>query len=89
MPGQLTLAIMKLSRWLRWILLAGALARAASGPVSAADFFNFLHERDTDVITVTDVTDEGKKWPQPAPGKPVYYEAMSFGSNRFPGPRVT
>ena len=37
-----------------------------------------------DVLAVTDVTDEGRSWPLPEPGKPVYYEAISFGSRNFP-----
>lgn len=42
---------------------------------------------DPDVLAVTDVTDEGRSWPLPEPGKPVYYEAVSYGSRNYPGLR--
>jgi hypothetical protein len=40
-----------------------------------------------DVLTVTDTTEEGRSWPVPKPGEPVFYEAISFGSRNFPGLR--
>src|SRR4051794_38385320 len=56
-------------------------AREAS--LHAGGLANFF-ARVPDILTVTDVTEEGRSWPVPQPGKPVYYEAVSFGSKNFP-----
>lgn len=56
-----------------------------SGRVEGGGFLGFLARREPDILTVTDVTDEGRSWPSPEPGKPVYYEAISFGTRNFPG----
>lgn len=60
------------------------------GILSAASCFgglldNIFGAQYPDVITVTDTTEEGRKWPQPEPGKPVYYEAIVFGAKNFHG----
>lgn len=54
-------------------------------PARAAGNFNFFAAREPDVLTVTDVTPEGRAWPEATPAKPVYYEAMSFGAKNFRG----
>jgi hypothetical protein len=51
----------------------------------ADGFRSFFAAREPDILTVTDVTEEGKTWPQPAPGKPIYYEAINYGARNFPG----
>ena len=51
----------------------------------AAGFLDFAAHTTPDVLTVTDVTEAGRSWPSPEPGKPVYYEAISFGARNFPG----
>lgn len=56
-----------------------------SAPLQGEGFLGFLTRREPDILTVTDVTDEGRSWPSPEPGKPVYYEAISFGTRNFPG----
>src|SRR5436190_9320126 len=61
-----------------WIFSTAGTASLYAGGL--ASFF----ARVPDVLTVTDVTDEGRSWPVPQPGRPVYYEAVSFGSKNFP-----
>lgn len=51
----------------------------------ARDFLGFYTRTTPDVLTVTEVTEAGRSWPLPEPGKPVYYEAISFGARNFPG----
>lgn len=71
---------------MRSIWLCGIVCGLLSAaPCFGGLFGNLFGEQYPDVITVTDVTAEGRKWPQPEAGKPVYYEAMVFGSKNFPG----
>jgi hypothetical protein len=73
-----------LARWSICLFLLTVLA----GPSLRADgFLSFFPPTVPDVLTVTDVTEEGRSWPLPEPGKPVYYEAVSFGSRNFPALR--
>lgn len=53
-----------------------------TGHVQGEGFLGFFSRREPDILTVTD---EGRSWPSPEPGKPVYYEAISFGTRNFPG----
>lgn len=53
---------------------------ALAGPsVYADNLFNLFRKPDIEVITVTDVTPEGKLHPSPTPQNPVYYAAISLG----------
>jgi hypothetical protein len=70
-----------LARWAAGLFFIAVLSQAS---LRARGFFDSI---DPDVLTVTDVTDEGRSWPKPEPGKPVYYEAISFGDRNFQGLR--
>jgi hypothetical protein len=65
-------------RFLLFTVLGGISLRAGGFP-------GFFGQTTPDVLTVTDVTEAGRSWPLPEPGKPVFYEAISFGSRNFPG----
>jgi len=71
----------------RWSTSAAVLLGSflLSSPLQGEGFLGFLTRREPDILTVTDVTEEGRAWPSPEPGKPVYYEAISFGTRNFPG----
>jgi len=71
-----------LARWVTCLFFAALLAKPS---LHADGFLGFFETPAPDVLTVTDVTEEGRKWPLPEPGKPVLYEAISFGSKNFPG----
>ncbi|HEX2853751.1 MAG TPA: hypothetical protein VHO24_10975, partial [Opitutaceae bacterium] len=58
---------------------------AATVSATAEGLPGFFSTREPDVLTVTDVTPEGRSWPEPDPARPVYYEAMSFGAKNFRG----
>jgi len=73
-----------LARWVAGLFFVALLAKPS---LHADGFLSFFETPAPDVLTVTDVTDEGRKWPLPEPGKPVLYEAISFGSQNFPGLR--
>jgi hypothetical protein len=62
-----------------------ALIMAAVVWLPQAAAFNFFPKTEPYILTVTDVSEEGKKWPQASPDAPVYYEAISFGSQNFQG----
>ena len=76
---------MKLPKGLSCVATGALLLLGMPQEVRAGGLLDFWRTREPDVLTVTDITDEGKNWPQPAPGKPIYYEAMSFGTKNFPG----
>jgi hypothetical protein len=67
--------------WASYLLYAALLTTPS---LHADGFLGFFETPAPDVLTVTDVTEEGRKWPLPEPGKPVLYEAISFGSKNFP-----
>jgi len=71
-----------LARCVIGLFFASLLARTS---LHASGFLDFFRTTAPDVLTVTDMTEEGRKWPLPEPGKPVIYEAISFGSKNFPG----
>ena len=73
-----------LARWVAGLFFAVLLVKTS---LHAGGFLGFFETPAPEVLTVTDVTDEGRKWPLPEPGKPVLYEAISFGSQNFPGLR--
>lgn len=69
-------------------VVAGALLGCVvfASPLCGKDFFrDFFKAREPDVLTVTDLTEEGRKWPVATPENPVYYEAISYGAKNFPG----
>jgi hypothetical protein len=68
-----------------WIVRLFLAALLTTPLLHANGFLGFFETSAPDVLTVTDMTDEGRKWPLPEPGKPVLYEAISFGSRNFPG----
>ena len=70
-----------LARWIAGLFFIVILSQAL---LRGRGFFDPV---DPDVLTVTDVTDEGRSWPQPEPGKPIYYEAISYGDRNFQGLR--
>ena len=61
---------------------AALLLFAGPGAVSAGLMEKFLH-RDVDVITVTDVTDDGKILPAATPDKPIRYQLIYVGEISF------
>jgi hypothetical protein len=69
----------------RWNLSLMLFSVLAGSSLRAAGLLDFSTPTTPDVLTVTDVTEEGRSWPSPEPGKPVFYEAISFGSGNFPG----
>jgi hypothetical protein len=71
-----------LARWNLSLIFFTVLAGSSLRAIGLLDFSN---PTTPDVLTVTDVTEEGRSWPLPEPGKPVFYEAISFGSGSFPG----
>lgn len=62
-------------------MLAGLILGCA--PSALADFFSTLFPHDIDVITVTDVTEAGRAYPQATPAKPVYYKIIDLGQESF------
>lgn len=74
---------MKLPQFARrgWLF---AFVLCSAAPLRSGSLANFF-TRVPDMVTVTDVTEEGRTWPVPEPGEPVYYEAVSFGAKNFPG----
>lgn len=62
---------------LRVILSSLVVVSLLSSPTFAS--VGSLFQKELIVFTVTDVTDVGKTYPRPQPGKPVYYEACSLG----------
>jgi len=69
-----------------WIVGFAGLTIAGPTGLRASSLFDVLLRRgEAPVLTVTDFTEEGKKWPEASPKAPVYYEAISFGTKNFPG----
>lgn len=48
-------------------------------PLARANFLSKFFAHDIDVITVTDMTDEGRKLPETTPKAPVYYMIIDLG----------
>ncbi len=67
------------------LALRGTAAEPATAFQRAAE--RFLH-KDVDVITVTDITREGRAYAPATPEKPVYCKIMYFGYMEFNGARV-
>jgi len=68
--GPATLAFFKLGRWLSLTVLA-----VFCGPSLRAGFMSHT----LDVMTITDMKPDGKKFPVPTKEKPIYYEAINAG----------
>lgn len=67
-------------------ILALAFAISCFGSVRAEStlfetIWSHILERDINVITVTDFTEEGKKLPEVSPERPAYFEALILGYN--------
>ncbi len=60
-------------------LLLGCASRAS------ADFWSRIFQHDVDVITVTDMTDAGRAYPNASPASPVYYMIIDVGQRTFGG----
>jgi hypothetical protein len=60
-----------------------ALALLAGPTAGRADFLQKFLQRDIDVITVTDVTDEGKALTPATPAQPVRYKMIYIGETVF------
>ena len=52
-------------------------------PSVSADAWRTLFPHDVDVITVTDMTDAGRAYPNATPANPVYYKIIDLGYQPF------
>lgn len=50
---------------------------------AGADLWSTLFPHDVDVITVTDMTDAGRAYPNATPAQPVYYKIIDLGYQPF------
>jgi len=64
---------------MRYLPALFAISLALVPPVRGGLLDFFTRRPDMQVITVTDVTPEGKAWRPPTPESPVYYVAVSLG----------
>ncbi len=62
------------------VALLGACAANAAGP---GNFLAWYFQRDVQVITVTDMTDQGRKLRRPSKEAPLYYEALVLGYREY------
>ncbi|ACB77155.1 hypothetical protein [Opitutus terrae] len=60
-------------------LLAAALTMAATKASAQESFFSRFFHHDVEVITVTDMTPQGRLLRQPNAANPIYYEALVLG----------
>ncbi len=68
---------------LLWLAATYLLSTAAQAQPSLGNLLGHFFRRDLSVITVTDVTDAGKKLPPASTAHPVYFEMMILGYNDF------
>ncbi len=72
-----------LARAVLLLAAAGGLAATATAQPTLSTVFGHLFHHEMSVITVTDVTDEGRKLPAVSVDHPVYFEVMLVGYNDF------
>src|SRR5436305_2015607 len=52
-------------------------------PRATANWLSSFVAQDIDIVSVTDMTDEGRAYPHASPEKPVYYMIVDAGQRTF------